>query len=122
MSAAEEVDVEVRDGFAAVGAVVDDDTESIFVDALLFGDGGDAGHHVAEEGLIIVFGEGDAGDEFFGDEEEVSGGPRADVAEAEAEVVFVDDVGGDFAVDDFLEEGLVGHEGRNIQYRRRNVQ
>lgn len=112
--------MEVGDGLAAVGAVVDDDAEAVFLEALLFGDGGDAGHHVAEEGLVIVFGEGDAGNWFFGDEEEVGGCLGADVAEAEAEVVFVDDVGGDFAGDDFFEEGA--HGMGNVRYWTRNVQ
>lgn len=32
-----------------------------------------------------------------------------DVAEGEAEIIFVDDVRGDFFAEDFAEEGWVGH-------------
>ena len=115
MAAAEEVDVEVGDCLAAVGTVVDDDAEAVFADPFFLGDAGDAGHHVAEESLIVVFGEGDAGDWLSGDEEEVGGGTGVDVAEAEAELVFVDDVGGDFAVGDFLEESFAGHGGVGVR-------
>ncbi len=36
-------------------------------------------------------------------------GLRTDVTDAEALVVLVDDLAGDFAIGDFLEDGLLGH-------------
>lgn len=112
MAAAEDVEVEVGNGFAAVGPVVDDDAEAVTVEAFLLGDGAEAGHHVAEEFLVFGGGFGDAGDGLFWDKEEVGGGLGTDVAETEAEVVLVDDVGGDLAIGDFLEEGFHPLRGR----------
>ena len=59
---------------------------------------------MAEEALIIGLGGSDASDGFFRNDEDVDRGLRRDVAEGEALVVFENDVGGDFAGDDFFEE------------------
>lgn len=107
MAAAEEVDVEVGNCFATVLTVVDDDAESVLVHAHLSGNQSDAHHHVAEERFISAFRKGDADDGLLGDEKEVRRRLRTDVAEAEAEIVFVNDVGRDLSVGDLLEEGLL---------------
>ena len=75
---------------------------------------GDMGDHLEEvSGEAGVFGgEIIEGDEwFFGYEEDVDGGLGIDIMEGEAELVFVDDIGGDFAVDDFLEDSHRGISG-----------
>ncbi len=105
LAAGEEMDVEVGDGFAAVGTVVDDGTESL-VPAELGGEFGDDRHHVAEEGGVFGSGFADAHNVFFGDEQEMGGGLGIDVLDDDAFVVFVLDGGRDLAVDDFLEDGF----------------
>lgn len=104
-SSGEEMHVEVRDRLAAIGAVVDDEAEAFGggVDAELGGDGTCGEEEVAEEFLVFGGGFADAGDGLFGNDEDVSGGLRIDVFKGEAELVFVDDIGRDFAVDDLLE-------------------
>lgn len=101
---ADEVDVEVGHGLSGVGAFIDDEAVT-GGEALRFGD--DAGG--AEQVLVVSGGldGGDAGDLGFGDDEDVDGGDGVDVADGEAVVVLVDDVTGDFAVEDAGEEG--GH-------------
>jgi hypothetical protein len=105
VSSTEEVEVEMGDSFAAVGAVVDD--EAIAGGGYIFatGDVGSGEQEVAEEALIIGLGSSDAGDSFFGNDEDVNRGLRGNVAEGEALVVFEDDVGGNFAGNDFFEKG-----------------
>jgi hypothetical protein len=57
----------------------------------------------------VVVADGIGGDDFlFRDDEHVDRRLRRDVAKGEAFVVFIDDVGGDLAVDDSLEDGAHG--------------
>ena len=61
--------------------------------------------------MVVGGGFGDASDWFFGNEKKVDRGLGRNVAEAEAEIVFVDDVGGDFPGDDFFEQGhIIGRQ------------
>ena len=59
-----------------------------------------------QEGLVVVIREiVDFVDLVFGDDEGVALGFRVDIKEGESFVIFVDFVTGDFAVDDFGENG-----------------
>lgn len=97
--------MEVGDGFAGVGAVVDDEAEAAG-EVEFFGDDAGGDEEVAELGFVGGRGFADAGYQFFGDNEEVDGGLGLDVVDDDAAVVLVFDLRGDFAVDDFLEEGF----------------
>ena len=110
--------MEMRHRLAGVGAVVHD--EAVAVGKLKFfrDDAGDE-EEVAEDGLVGVGGFADARDGFLRDDEQVDGCLRLDVVEDDAEGVLVLDRGGDFAVDDFLENGL-GHE-RKLNHRGAEV-
>lgn len=105
MASTEEVDVKMGNRFTAVGTVVDDEAVACGSYVFAAGDLGGCKEKVAEEALIIGLRGSDAGDGFFGDDEDVDRGLRGDVAKGEALVVFEDDVGGDFAGDDFFEKG-----------------
>ena len=61
---------------------------------------------MAEDGFVGGRGCGETLNQLFGDDQQVHGGLRLDVVEDDAEVVFVFDLGGDFAVDDALEDGF----------------
>lgn len=105
--------MQVWDRFAPIFAIVDDHSKTIVGVAFFAGDLTDFEHHVAEELLITGFRQGDTGDRFFGDEKEVDRCLGGDVAKAEAEIILVDNVGGNLPGDDFLEEGgLVVHGSR----------
>ena len=96
-------------GFSAVGAIVDDDSEAIFGVAFLAGDLADFQEEMAQEFLVFGRAFGDANDWFFGNEKKVDRGLGRNVTEAKAEIVFVDDVGGNFPGDDFFKQGhLIG--------------
>jgi len=106
VAAAEEVDVEVVDCLAAVGAGVDDEAVAVG-EILLAGDLAGCVEEVAEGGCVVLRGVGVGGQVVFGDDEDVGGGLGVDVREGEGLLVFVDAGGGDFAGDDFAEEA--GH-------------
>jgi hypothetical protein len=108
-ASAEEVEVEMGDRFAGVLAVVEDESVSGVGDALATGDFGGGEEEIAEDCLIFGSGETYARDRLPGDDEDVDGGLGRDVAESEAEVILEEDLGGDIAVADFLEEGFGAH-------------
>ena len=99
------MDVEVRNGFTSVGAVVDDETKAAG-EVEFPGENAGSEKQVAEERLIGGGGFADAGNKFFRDDEQVNRSLGLDVVQDDAEVVLVLDLGGDFAVDDTLEDGF----------------
>ena len=106
MASAEEVDVEVGDGLAAVGAVVDCDAEAGFGDAEFPCDLRSGEEKVAEDGLVFGGGFADARDGLLRDDENMHRCLRGNVPERAAEIVLVEDVGGDFPFVDFLEKSF----------------
>lgn len=100
--------MEVRDGFAGVGAVVHD--EAVAVGELeSFRHGAGDEQEVAEEGLVGVGGLANARDGLLWNNEQMDGRLRLDVVQDDTERVLVFDPRGDFAVDDFFEKGF-GHK------------
>ena len=103
-AAAEDVAVEMGDGFAGVGAVVDDEAVAGLCEAEFGGDFGGFEQEVAEGFFVLGFGGGDVGDGFFGDDEDVDRRFGRDVAKGDDEIVLVNDVRGNLAGDDFFKE------------------
>ena len=101
--------MKVRNGFSAIPAIVDHHPEPALTQTFLFGDDTDAGEEVAEDILVRRIGLPDPDDQIFRNEEQVHRGLRGDVAEAETEVVLVDDVARDFPVGDLLKDGFLRH-------------
>jgi hypothetical protein len=97
--------VKVGDGFAGVGAVVDDEAKTAG-ELELFGDLAGGEEEVSENGLMIGRGVADAGDDDLWDDQQVDRCLGGYVVDDDATVVLVFDLGGDFAVDDSLEKGL----------------
>jgi len=103
------MDMQMRHGFAAVRAVVDDDAVSIVCDALVEGDFGGGEQQVAEQCLIGILCESDAWDDPFWDDENMDWSLRRNVAECEALVVFIDDISWDLAISDFFKKCFLCH-------------
>lgn len=103
--------MQVRDGLAAVRAVIDYEAEA-FGEIEFAGNLAGDGEHMAEDGFVSWSGFSDARDNFLRDDEQVHRRLRLDVVEDEALIVLVFDLGGDFSGDDAFEDGL-GH-GRQI--------
>lgn len=104
--------MEVRDGFAAVGAVVDHETKAAGEFEFL-GENAGREQQVAEERLVGGRGLAHAGNELFWNDQKMDRSLGLDVVQDDAEVVLVLDLGGDFAVDDALEDGF-WHVGRSL--------
>ena len=94
----------MRDRFASVGAVIDHEAETAS-EVELAGYGAGSEQKVAEDGLLIGVGFADAGDDGFGNDEQVDRRGRCDIVNDDAEIVLVLDFSGDFAGDDAFEKG-----------------
>lgn len=100
-AAAEDVEVEVLHGLAAILAGVGYDAVSAGECAV-----GKRGGGVGEVAEHLDGGLLDIGEVLPGDDEQMGGGLRVDVGEGDAFVVFVDGLDGDLAGGDFAEKAV----------------
>ena len=91
-AAAEDVAVEMGDGFPAVAAVVQHEPVAGIGEAELARDLGRLEEQMTEQGLVVRPGKTDAGDGFLGHDEDVDRRLRLDVVEDDALVVLVLDL------------------------------
>ena len=96
------------DGFAAIGAIIDDEAITGFFELALAGDplGGD--EEMSEEGMILGRAGTVAGVMFFWNDKNVDGCLGGEITKGEDVIILVENIGGEFAVDDPLEDGF-GH-------------
>ena len=102
------MEVKVGDGFAAIGSIIDDEAITGFVELALASDplGGD--EEMSEEGMILGRDGAVAGVMFFWNNKNVDGGLGGEITEGEDVIILVENIGGEFAVDDAFEDGF-GH-------------
>lgn len=108
MSAAQNMEVEVIDRLPAEFAAIGDDAVACVGDAKFARDLTDNHPEVAEQSCVILPDGVDRPDFLFWNHQDMDWRLRCDVAEGKAEVVFVDDVGGNLTVDDSLEDRAHG--------------
>jgi hypothetical protein len=101
----EHVDVEMRHRLASVRAGVDHEAKAVGEVKFFRDDFGDV-NEVAEHGFVGGRRFRHARDWFLRDDEQVNGRLRLEVMENDAVFVLVLDLRGNFAVDDFLKDGL----------------
>lgn len=108
--------MKMRNRLARSAAVVENEAVAR-VEFFFLGDGSGCEEKVAQE--IAVFGPSrvHTRDGFEGNDENVRGRLRVDIADGDAEVVFVNDLRGDFAFDDFGKKG-VSHDTNSSDAKR----
>lgn len=106
-TSAEDVAVQVRHGFAAVRTVVDDEPVTA-LQIQLFSNFGSLEQEMAEQFVVVRRGFGDANHGFFRKDQNVRWRLRIDVAYGEDGIVFKNNLGRDFAGDDFFKQGFHG--------------
>ncbi len=99
--------MEVGDGFAGVGTVIDDEAKPMGEVEFLRDGAGDE-EEVTEDRLVRRRGFADARYHLFGHNQKVHGRLRLNVVKHHAVLVLVFDAGGNFAGDDFFEERFHG--------------
>jgi hypothetical protein len=99
---AQDVTMQVGDGFTGVWAGVDDQPIASFLEPSLQSNLSGFQQEVAQQRLVRRPGFGQAGDRLLGDDQDVHGGLRADIVKGEDLVIFINDPGRNLAVDDPL--------------------
>ena len=110
--------MEVRNRFSSIGAVVDDEAISSFVKLALSCDTLCSGKKIGKDRMVFGGNGAVAGMMFFGDEKDVGRGLGSNVAEGKDVIVFIEDVGLSFPVDDLFKDRF-GHEGYQMVSSRR---
>lgn len=95
--------MQVRDGFAGVGAVVEDEAESVF-EAELFGYFSRFEEQMSKDGVISGLYFSDARNGLLRHDEDVNRRLGFDVVEGNHAVIFVNNGGRDFACYDFFKQ------------------
>ena len=95
--------MKMRDGFSGVGAVVNNEAVAGFSQAQLFRHFAGFEKNMSQKILIVRGGVLDSQDVFLGNQKDMHGGFGSNVTKRQHQVVFKNDVGGDFFCDDFLE-------------------
>src|SRR5262245_59455947 len=104
LAAGEDVQVQMEYALARLGAVVHHETECIAHAELLRHFAGRK-QQVPEQSLVLAACARQPVDLFLWDEQDMRRRLRIDVAEGQAQVVLIDDVGRDLAPDDLAEKG-----------------
>jgi hypothetical protein len=114
-SSAEQVDVKMIHGLAAVFAGVDDDAVA-FGESFIAGYCGSRREEMAEDVAVFITGGVERGKVFARNDEDVDGRYRMNVGKGVAELILVDGGGRDGAIGDFAEEA-----GHGVTSRARPV-
>jgi hypothetical protein len=101
---AEQMDVEMRDRFAAIGPVINDEAEAGVMEAFLLRDGLRDDEEVAEQFLVLSGSDRDTGNFPLRNDKDVDGRLGMGVVKRNAGFVLVDNPGGDFPGDDAGED------------------
>ena len=104
VAAAEKVEVKMGNRFSAVRSVVDDQSVSVWLQFQLAGDFLGGREEVAENFMMFRRDSGMSGMVLLGNQQNVDGGLRGDIAKSEDVVVLVDDVSLRFSGDDPFED------------------
>ena len=103
MPAPKQMDVKVRHRFPARRSVVDHDAESV-CESFPFGNLTGDQEQMSKNGLVIRSGLAHAGNEFFGNDEQMNGRLGSNVADDDALIVLMNEVSRDFSADYFFED------------------
>jgi len=98
--------VQVIDLLSAVAVAVDDEAVAFFRDALALRKVTRHGKEVADQRLVLIGNIIGSRDALVGNDQNVRGRARSDVAKSRNELVAIDDVGGQLARDDALEKSV----------------
>jgi hypothetical protein len=102
------MDMEMRYAFPAIRAIIDDQTETRVMQAFLLGHGLRNKDEMTQKRFVLGSGCRNARDFLFWNDQDVNRSLRVDIVESQAEIVFINDPGGNFPGDDFGENRAHG--------------
>ncbi len=100
--------MKMGNSFPAIGAIIDDEAVAGFVELALASDSLGSDQEMCEEGMSFGGYGTVAGVMFFWNDKNVDGGLGGEITEGEDMIILVENIGGEFAVDDAFENGF-GH-------------
>ena len=100
--------MKMGNSFPAIGAIIDDEAVAGFVELALASDSLGSDEEMCEEGMSFGGYGTVAGVMFFWNDKNVDGCLGGEITEGEDVIILVEDIGGEFAVDDAFENGF-GH-------------
>lgn len=118
MASAQDVDVQMGNRLPAVHPVVDDQPESGFQKIEFPGDFLRSQEKGSQQKLIAIAGLREARDVLLRNDQGMDRGLGSDVVKGQKQAGFVDDFGGDLAVDDFFENRFHGERIGALRRRR----
>jgi hypothetical protein len=107
LAASEKVKVKVRDGLATILSVIDDDSKPFLFVAFLLSNDANGQQEMPKEFLVGVLCFGNSWNGPFGYEKQMNWSLRSDVFKAEAMIVLIDNLSGNFPRDDFFKKSHV---------------
>ena len=122
LAAAEDVEVDVVDGLAALIADVECEPVASLADALRLREPVRHRGHAPQQRPLLLLHVSHASDVDFGDDQQMHRRARVDIADGEAEVVVVQLLDGHLAGDHVAEEAVCGHAPRSIRRGGRRCQ
>lgn len=108
MPSAEQVQVQVVDGLAALFPGVDDYAIAV-VQLAGAGDVGSGGHQMAQQRSVFGGGLCLRGNVLFGNDQQMSWGLGIDIGETDATLVFINTIRGDLSLNNFAEQTIGRH-------------
>ena len=112
--------VQMRNRLAGIGPVVDDQAITIFIEAELAGDVRCFQEKMSEHCVIFWSCFVDARNDFSRNDQDVRWRGGTDVAKGDDQIIFVNDVSGDFAIGDFLKQRLAHGEENSAVLTQEN--
>lgn len=92
------------DCFASILAIIEDNPETRFGNAKVFGNFCGREKKMADEHAIVRGGGSDAGNRLFGNDENVDGGPGLNVPDGKTQIVLVKKLGRNFPRSNFFKK------------------
>lgn len=108
MTLAEQVNVQVKDGLAAMGAGVDDQPIATFFDSFLLGQLAGNEKQLPHEGFVFWLKFVDGANVAVGDDQDVYRGFGVNVAKGSDALILIDDLSGEMTGNDLTEDAR-GH-------------
>jgi len=106
LSSPDDMAMQVRHRFAGVGTVIEHEAKTVFIEAELLRDFRGFNQEMPQHLVIIGMRLGDTRDRFLGNDQDVNRRLWFHIFEGDDLVVFVNDLGGNFARNDFLKKRL----------------
>ena len=108
LAAAQDVEMDVKDGLTGTGPIIEDQTETVN-EAEIGGKSCPGAHHPANKLFVLRLKEGRSGNMFFGDDQKMDRRLRCDIPEGQDVIIFIELVHRDIPGNYFTKKTVCVH-------------